>query len=181
MTLVLSALPGLLLAQPWVMKGYQMSALSFDSLGFRILIDDEATRYHASFDRILETECADILRRNGIQYVPQTEGVHSNRHPTIVLDLTVMPLEGGRVGVDELYYGTISFQREVTLSIADHPWKAIGSTWSMTFGGQARNRLAIVGDVEERLMDFLVDYFKLNSAKWIWKYDVPQRDMNVPR
>lgn len=35
--------------------------------------------------------------------------------------------------------------------------------------GQARSRLAIVSDIEARLMDFLEDYMKLNSAKWIWK------------
>ncbi len=160
---------GLLRAQPWSPEGYLMSAMTYDSLGFQILVDDEASRGHSAFDRILQSECSDILQRNGICCVPRNDADAKRRYPVIVVDVTVMPLDGSRAGTNELYYGSISFRREVTLFIADRPRKALGSMWSMTFGGQARSRLAIVSDIEARLMDFLEDYLKLNSAKWIWK------------
>ncbi len=167
---LLFALPfGMVRAQPWAPEGYQMSAMSYDSLGFQVLVDDQASRGHSAFDRILQSECSEILQRNGIRYAPRNDERSKSRYPVIVIDVTVTPLDGGRVGDDELYYGSISFQREVTLSIADRPRKTLGSTWLMTFGGQARSRLAIVSDIEARLMDFLEDYMKLNSAKWIWK------------
>ncbi len=155
-------------AQPWSPEGYRMSAMRYDSLGFRILIDDQSSRGRSAFDRILQSECSSILQRNGIHYVPQNPDGRDDHYSAIVIDVTVQPLDGGR-GTDELYYGTISFQREVSFSVADRPHNTVGSTWSMTFGGQARDRIAIVSDIEARLMDFLEDYLKLNSAKWIWK------------
>jgi len=166
--LIAAVVPGLLAAQDQATSGFQMSAMSYDSLGFEIRIDDEASRYYASFDRLLESECSDILRRNGITCIPARNAAEKDGRPVIIIDLTIEPLRGGsRLG--ELYYGSIAFQRAVTFPILDRQLKARGATWSMTFGGQAQSRLAIVSDVEARLLDFLEDYLKANSARWIWQ------------
>jgi len=161
--------PGSAHAQSWSSDGYRMSALSYDSLGFQVLVDDETGRGGNAFDRILQSECSEILQRNGICCVRRDDSSSRSRYPVIVIDVTVTPVDGARNIGDELYYGSITFRREVTLTIADRPQKAMGATWSMTFGGGARTRMAIVSDIEARLMDFLEDYLKLNSAKWIWK------------
>ena len=169
MFIVLPSVSTPLAAQPWIARGYQMSAMSFDSLGFRVVIDDEGSRLPGSFERLLVDGCTEILQRNGIRCEAASPDTHQWRHPCLVVDLTVTPIFAGRRGTEELYYGTLSFQREVSLFIADRPWRAIGSTWSISFGGEAPNRLAIVSDIEARLLDFLGDYLKVNSAKWIWR------------
>jgi hypothetical protein len=161
--------PPPLKAQSWIDKGYQMSAMSFDSLGFRVVIDDEGSRLPESFQRLLIEDCMQLLERNGVHSVVVGLDARETRRPSLVVDLTVTPIFAGSRGTEELYYGTLSFQREVSVMIADRPWKAIGSTWSVSFGGEAASRLAIVSDVEARLTDFLGDYLKLNSARWIWR------------
>ncbi len=166
--LIAAVVPGSLAAQDQATSGFQMSAMSYDSLGFQIRIDDEAARYRASFDRLLESECSDILRRNGITAIPARDAAEKEGRPVIIIDLTIEPLRGGS-GLGELYYGSIAFQRAVTFPVLDRQLKARGATWSMTFGGQAQSRLAIVSDVEARLLDFLEDYLKVNSARWIWQ------------
>lgn len=159
---------GPLAAQEQAATGFQMSAMSYDSLGFQLRIDDGASRYHASFERLLESECADILRHNGIQCVPGGDAAAKEGYPVLLIELTIEPLHGG-VGLGELYYGSIAFQRDVSFPVADRRLTTRGATWSMTFGGQAGNRLTIVSDIEARLLDFLGDYLKVNSARWIWQ------------
>lgn len=161
-------LVGSAMAQDKLAKGYQMSAMGYDSLGLQVKLDEG--RYpRRGFEGVLLDGCREILERNGVKCAVSKDGEPIKHYPCIIVDVNIAAISGGSNTGEEVYYGALSFNREVNFDIARRQWRGVASTWSMTLGGHARNRFEIISDVEERLQDFLVDYLKLNTARWIWK------------
>jgi hypothetical protein len=155
-------------------KGYLMSPMTYDSLGFHLSLDVVSGKAHGDFKRLLVDQCVDILRANGIRPAVFRDSERVSFYPCIEIDLTIVPLDRVRYVGDEMFFGTISFRRDVTMLVALRPVWTIGSTWSKGFGGQASNRFMILGEVEERMRDFVKEYVEMNSATALWKRANPK-------
>jgi hypothetical protein len=143
--------------------------MTYDSLGLHVTFDEGMASSGGGFHRMLFDQCEAVLRANGIKCAEFRDAGPITHYPCIEIEIHLVPLDRVRYIGDEMYYGTISFRRDVTMMVALRPVFAIGTTWSRTFGGQATNRFAILGEVEDKLKDFIVDYVETNSARGIWK------------